>query len=156
MNSESLFPFFPEEIKAFNESIGKENNKVTAEGIYKDIQWDYENNKPLLINGNFVIVEGLEAIKVWCWKVLHTERYKYLIYTWDYAIDIEQFIGKSLSNFNKVEIIKEITEGLMQNMHVTSVDNFIITTEKKEIFIEFNINTEYGVLKERKKVIFNV
>lgn len=152
MNFEPLFPFFPEEIKAFNES-NEVNNEVAAERIYKDIQWDYENNKPLLFNGNFVIVEGLEAIKVWCWKVLHIERYEHLIYTWDYALDIEQFTGQTLSNLNKVEIIKEITEGLMQNKHITSVDNFILSTKKKKTFIEFNINTEYGSLTERKEVI---
>lgn len=152
MNFEPLFPFFPEEIKAFNES-NEVNNEVATERIYKDIEWDYENNKPLLLNGNFVIVEGLEAIKVWCWKVLHTERYEHLIYTWDYALDIEQFTGQTLSNLNKVEIIKEITEGLMQNKHITSVDNFILSTKKKKTFIEFNINTEYGLLTERKEVI---
>lgn len=153
MNSEPLFPFFPEEIKAFNESINKENNKLTEEGIYKDIRWDYDNNKPLLSNGNFIIVEGLEAIKVWCWKVLHTERYKHLIYTWDHAIDIEQFTGQTLSDFNKVEIVKEITDGLMQNKYITSVDNFMLTTNKNKIIIEFNINTEYGVLNGRKEVV---
>lgn len=147
---EPLFPFFPEEIKAF-----EENNEVTTndtETIYKEIQWDYENGKPLMNNGNFVIVEGLEAIRTWCWKALHTKRYEYLIYTWDYAFDMEKFVGKTFNNLIKIEIIKEITEGLMQNKYITSVDNFHITTKKKKVVIQFDINTKYGNISDRKEV----
>ncbi|GEM_PF-63855 len=149
---EPLFPFFPEEIKAFNESvdIAEKNN---TEEMYREVAWDYENNKPLISNGDFVIIEGLEAVKTWCWKALHTERYKHLIYTWDYAIDIEQFVKKSYNSLTKVEIIREITEGLMQNKYVVGVDNFNITTEKRKVFVEFNINTVYGAVEDRKEVI---
>lgn len=149
---EPLFPFFSEEIKAFNESIEALENSNIDE-IYREVAWNYENNIPLIKNGNFVIVEGLEAVRTWCWKTLHIERYKYLIYSWDYALDMEQFVGQTFNSLTKVEIIREITEGLMQNEYVTSVDNFNITAEKKKVFVEFSINTVYGNIEGRREVV---
>lgn len=149
---EPLFPFFPEEIKAFNESVEAVENSDIDE-IYREVAWDYENNIPSIKNGNFVIVEGLEAVKTWCWKTLHTERYKYLIYSWDYALDMEQFVGQTFNSLTKVEIIREITEALMQNEYIVSVDNFNISKEKKKVFIEFNINTKFGTIEDRREVI---
>lgn len=40
------------------------------------------------------IVEGIEAIKVWIWNCLHTQRFRYPIYSWDYGADLEQYIGQ--------------------------------------------------------------
>lgn len=149
---EPLFPFFPEEIEEFNESVDRVEEETT-EDVYREIQWDYDLSKPLILNGNFVIVEGLEAVKTWCWKALHTDRYKHLIYTWEYGLDMEQFMGEAFNSLTKVEIIREITEGLMQNEYVTNVDDFNISKEKKKVFVEFNINTKFGGIEDRKEVM---
>ena len=40
-------------------------------------------------------VYGLEAIKVWIWLCLQTERYRYQIYSQNYGVSLEQYIGQS-------------------------------------------------------------
>ena len=44
------------------------------------------------------IVEGIEAIKVWIWLCLHTQRFRWPIYSWDYGADLEQYIGQSITD----------------------------------------------------------
>ena len=43
------------------------------------------------------IVEGIEAIKVWVWLCLRTQRFRYPIYSWSYGTDMEQYIGQGLT-----------------------------------------------------------
>lgn len=145
-----IFPFFEDEIKAWEESQEEldtvENNNV--EEIYKDIAWDYENNSAIIENGDFLIVEGLEAVKSWCFRALQTQRYKYLAYTWDYGIDLEQFTGKVLTDKVKIDIIKEIIDCLKENKHVTDVIDFNFITDKRAVTINFKIVTDYGDISE--------
>ena len=44
------------------------------------------------------IVEGIEAVKVWIWNCLHTERFRYGIYTWQYGAEYEQYIGEVVTD----------------------------------------------------------
>lgn len=43
------------------------------------------------------IVEGIEAVKVWIWMCLHTQRFRYPLYSWDYGADLEQYIGQTVT-----------------------------------------------------------
>lgn len=43
------------------------------------------------------IVEKKEAIKVWIWNCLQTQRYRFAIYSWDYGVGLEQYVGRTLS-----------------------------------------------------------
>ena len=72
----SLFPFISntDEIKVDN-----------SFPMYKEVAWDFKNNIPILENGDFKIVEGNEAIKVWILKTLLINRYEFEIFSWDYA-----------------------------------------------------------------------
>ena len=45
--------------------------------IFREVLIDFETGAPVMNNGNFIIVEKNEALKVWGWKALNTERYRY-------------------------------------------------------------------------------
>lgn len=146
MDEQYLFPFFEDEIKEYekeNELINSKENE-----IYKDIAWDYDKNTPLLSNGDFLIVEGLEAVKSWAFRALQTQRGKYEIFTWDYGLDIESFVGKVLTDKNKIDLTKEITECLLENKHIKNVIDFKFITDKNKVYINFRIVTLYGNLAE--------
>ena len=56
------------------------------------------------------IVEGIEAIKVWIWLCLHTQRFRWPIYSWDYGADLEQYIGQSITEeFLNADIGKSLS-----------------------------------------------
>lgn len=143
--SDYLMPFFEDEVKAYEESeiLSNDNNEE-----YRDIAWDFENNIPIMANGDFKIVEGLEAVKSWAYRALHCDRYKYSAYTWDHGLDTEQFVGKVLNSKVKIDIIKEIKECMLQNKYITGCTDFNITAEKRKVYIKFNLVTKYGTFQE--------
>ncbi|WP_096636433.1 DUF2634 domain-containing protein [Clostridium cochlearium] len=145
--AEYLFPFFQDEIEEYEEENIEELDD-TEDEIYKDIAWDYDNNVPILQNGDFVIVEGLEAVKSWAFRALQTQRAKYLAFTWDYGVDLESFIGKVLTTKEKIDITTEIKGCLMQNKHITNVTDFDFKTDKRKVYISFKIITDYGDFAE--------
>ena len=71
------------------------------------------------------IVEGLEAIKVWIWLCLHTERFRHAIYSADYGTSFEQYIGHVLSDeYINTDCESEITDALLINEFIESVEDF--------------------------------
>ena len=150
MDEQYLFPFFTDEIEEY-----EEDNKLvdsTEDIIYKDIGWDYDKNTPLIYNGDFLIVEGLEAVKSWSFRALQTHRAKFEIFTWDYGLDLESFVGKVLTDKMKIDLTKEITECLLENKHVINILDFEFLTNKSKVFIGFKIVTKYGEFNEEVKL----
>ena len=82
----SLFPFISntDEVKVDN-----------TFPMYKEVAWDFKNNIPILENGDFKIVEGNNAIKVWVNKAILVPRYNYSIYSWNYGSELMDLIGKA-------------------------------------------------------------
>ena len=83
----SLFPFISNNV----EEVKVDNTFP----IYKEVAWDFEANIPILENGDFKIIEGNEAIKVWIYKALLTPRYSYSIYSWGYGSELLDLVGKA-------------------------------------------------------------
>ncbi len=113
--------------------------------LAREIAWDYERNVPIYVKGIPQIVTGLEAVKVWAWKALHTERKRWKIYTWDYGSDIPQLIGKSYTSDTKVaEARRCVRECLLINPYITSVHSISVESEGAELSIQATIDTIYG------------
>lgn len=146
MDEQYLFPFFNDEIKEYEEEMEKATSQ--QDEIYKDIGWNYDKNTPLIYNGDFLIVEGLEAVKSWVFRALQTQRAKHEIFTWDYGLDIDFFTGKVLTDKNKIDLTKEITECILENQYIVNVADFQFKVKKNKVFISFNVITRYGEFSE--------
>lgn len=110
----SLFPFISnvEEVKVDN-----------TFPMYKEVAWDFENNVPILENGDFKVIEGNEAIKVWVYKAILTPRYSYSIYSWDYGSELLGLIGKAYTpSLTKEEAKRLIKEALEINPYILEVE----------------------------------
>lgn len=91
------------------------------------------------------IVEGIEAIKVWIWNCLHTQRFRYPIYSWDYGADLEQYIGQSVTEeFLNADCEDEIREALLINPNITDIDDFEATFDNGSLSISFTAVTKFG------------
>ena len=53
-------------------------DSTTALPMFREYAYDYENNCLLLRDGNTYLVEGNEALRIWIFKALATERFRYL------------------------------------------------------------------------------
>lgn len=110
----SLFPFIS------NTDDVKVNNSFP---LYREVAWDFKNNIPILENGDFKIVEGNKAIKVWVYKAILTPRYNYSIYTWDYGSELLDLIGKAYTpSLTKEEAKRLIKEALEINPYILEVE----------------------------------
>ena len=94
------------------------------------------------------IVEGLEAIKVWVWLCLHTERFRHAIYSADYGTSLEQYFGQSLTDeYISTDCGSEISEALLINEHIQSIEDFLVEKERELLKINFKVITKFGNLE---------
>ena len=132
----SLFPFV-----TYKEDIVKNNSFP----LYREIAWDFKRDIPILENGDFKIVEGNEAIKVWVYKALLVPRYNYSIYSWGYGSELMDLIGKAYTpQLTKSEAKRYIEEALKINPYILDVN--VVDTDFKDSILSANvkITTIYG------------
>lgn len=113
---------------------------------FKELDWDFENNCFRYdSSGHHILLEGTEALKVWIYKALATERYRYLAYSWQYGIELKPFIGLVMSVEERISELKRIIiECLMVNPYITSIDSFDFTQDGASVHVEIQLTTVYG------------
>lgn len=85
-----------------------------------------------------------EAMKQAIYKIIRTERYKYIIYDWNYGIELEDLFGMPV-NYCVPEIERRIREALLQDTRISEVNNFEFDTSKKGVvLVKFTAYTEFG------------
>ena len=103
------------------------------------------------ISGN---CDKLEAMHQVIYKILNTERYQYIIYSWNYGIELADLFGEPIT-YVCPELQRRITEALVQDDRISSVDNFEFDlTEKRTVKVTFTVHTVFGELQEEKVVNF--
>lgn len=98
------------------------------------------------------ITSDLEAVKQAVYKIINTERYKFLIYSWNYGIELDDLFGKPIP-YVLPEIPRRITEALKQDDRITNVGDFDLTYNKKgDVLAKFRVTTIYGSFAASKEV----
>ena len=119
----------------------------------KEFAWDFEHDKFLLdVKGNFREVEENEALKVWIYKALKTQRYRFECYRHgimdtysDYGIDLEKYIGHTNDVTNAGYIIEEVRSCLAVNPYIKSIDSIEVSERKKDVLsIDVVLTSIYG------------
>lgn len=96
--------------------------------------------------------DGLEAVKQSVFKILNTERYAYVIYSWDYGIELTDLYGMS-PIYVCSEIERRVKEALFQDDRITGVDDFEFDTSRKGVVsVSFTVHTIFGDLNEEMVV----
>lgn len=99
-------------------------------------------------------VDGQEAMKQAIFKILQTERYQYIMYSWNYGIETLDLYGEPIS-WVCPELERRISEALLWDSRITSVDNFECDISKKGVIhVEFTAHTIYGDVAAEKEVNF--
>jgi hypothetical protein len=124
-----------------------------------DFTNDFEFEEPssntfkLDISGNKVqgYTDNLEAMKQAIYLILNTERYEYLIFSWNYGIELSDLFGKSVK-FVMVELERRIKEALLQDNRIKSVENFETTHKRNKVYCTFKVVTIYGDIEAERAV----
>lgn len=84
-------------------------------------------------------VDGAEAIRQTVLKILNTERYEYEIYSWDYGIELQDLYGQPIL-YCMSEVIVRITEALLADDRIESVENFNVQrVGKRTLLVIFTV-----------------
>lgn len=136
---------FPSETISVDDTIQSTVTASTELPPLKEYAWDFVNNDFILVDGKNVIVTELEAVKVWVWKALQTQRYRYLAYSWNYGSELEDLVSQGLSTAAlKSELERYLTESLLINPYITGIKNVVITVEGSKADVAFTAGTVYG------------
>ena len=112
--------------------------------LYKEVAWDFEKDMPIVENGDFKMVEGNEAIKVWAYKALLSPRYHHSVYSWDYGSELLDLIGKEYTPaLTKEEAKRYIKEALLINPYILEVDITNIDFRDSVLSADIKIKTIY-------------
>lgn len=96
--------------------------------------------------------DQLEAVKQAVFKILQTERYKYLIYSGNYGIELNDLFGEPVS-YVCPELERRITEALLWDERIESVSNFNFSfPEKGVVYVTFDVGTVFGKFSAEKEV----
>lgn len=98
------------------------------------------------------MVDGLEAVTQMVYKTLYTERYAWLIYNWDYGMELEQYLGDSI-DFVMADITQTINEALQVDDRVLSVQDFTMKkTDIDSLYVEFTVQSVEGNTRVGREV----
>lgn len=116
--------------------------------LFVEYDWDFDNNSfKFTANGNRIKVTGDDALKVWVYKALMTERNQYLAYSTRYGIQLKHFIGKVMSvNERYSELRRVIVECLMVNPYIKSIDSITFDENGDKVECSVELTTVYGGL----------
>ena len=104
-----------------------------------------------LYEGDYILgfVDSLKAMAQAIYKILRTERYKYIIYSWNYGIELEDLFGMPVE-YCVVELERRISEALLQDNRITAVNGFEFDTESERgtvLIKKFITETVFGEIQ---------
>lgn len=95
-----------------------------------------------------------EAMKQAIYKILMTERYQYIMYSWDYGIETLDLYGEPVS-YVCPELERRITEALLCDERIEDVSDFNFdTSEKGTVKASFTVHTVFGEVQAEREVNF--
>jgi len=132
-------------------NIDSTTTETTSNG--KSFYFDFTTGDFVIKDGRVQLTEGIEALKVWIQKVLKTEKFKFKIYetskTDEYGTTLLELVNsRHPQMFIQAEIQREITDALVKNVEISSVDNFSFSREKRILVVGFNVNSIYGTTSQ--------
>ncbi len=129
---------------------------IPQNDIKEDFTIEEKSNKTYKLNIEKNTIEGkcegIDAIKQTIYCILNTERFEYLMYSWDYGVEIKKLIGEQ-STYVIPELERVIKEALKQDDRVEDVIEFTFKqTNKNTITATFKVITTLGDIMIEKEV----
>ena len=99
--------------------------------------------------------DELEAMKQAIYKIINTERYEYIIYSWNYGIELQDLFGQPIP-YVYAELQRRISEALLADDRIIDVYGFEFGHNQGDVFTTFSVDTIYGTITDLRKELINV
>lgn len=115
--------------------------------LLREFAWDFVHDTYIVdkATNDFKIVEGLDALKVWIYFALKTDRFEHLVFSWDFGTDLTNLVGQKYSKgLTESEAYRYIEEALIINPYILSIKKNSVTFDGDNLHININVNSVYG------------
>lgn len=113
--------------------------------MFREYEWDFNADNFVFTDGKRNELTGNDALKIWIYKVLKTERNQFLAYSSRYGIELKPFIGKVMGvNERYSELKRIIIECLMVNPYIKSIDSVEFESNGDKVECNIELTTIYG------------
>lgn len=124
--------------------------------LTQDFEVEEQPSKTYKMHLNRKFINGyadeLEALKQAIFKILNTERYQHIIYSWNYGIELLDLFGEPIT-YVCPELERRITEALTQDTRILDVSAFSFDTSKKgKVHVTFLVHTIFGDVEAERMV----
>ena len=98
--------------------------------------------------------DGLDAVRQAVFKIIMTERYQYIVYSWNYGIELLDLFGEPVT-YVCPELTRRISEALLWDDRIQGVDSFEFDFPRKGIVhVTFIAHTIFGDVPAGREVNF--
>ena len=113
--------------------------------LFKEWAYDFDRERMIIQDGRTVLLSGLEALKVWIYKAIMTEKARYRAYSKKFGSEVDSLIGSTYSPAATLaEAQRMITEALMQSRYIKAVEYVEVSFEGDRLHIRSALSTVYG------------
>lgn len=117
--------------------------------LLKEYAWDFDKDEIILDKkGKFIIVEGIEALKVRNYLSLKIYKGRFFIYNNKVGTRLKDLIGKSI-NYVSLRVEEMIYEAIVDNVYVTDIDNLEISYVNGKVVVTFDVINIYKNYNEQ-------
>ena len=117
--------------------------------LLKEYAWDFDKDEIILDrNGKFIIVEGVEALKVRNYLSLKIYKGRFFIYKNKVGTRLKDLIGKSRS-YVSLRVEEMLYEAIVDNVYVTDIENLEISYINDKVIVTFDVINIYKNYNER-------
>ena len=123
--------------------------------IRQDFTFEALPSKTFRLNHNNLTVTGtidqIQAVEQAVFLILNVERYQWLIFSWNYGVELHNLIGKD-PEYCLPEIERRVREALLQDDRITPVQDFQFEINKKQVLATFTVVSIFGEINVEKVV----
>ena len=121
----------------------------TSIPLLKEYAWDFDKDEIILDrNGKFIIVEGVEALKVRNYLSLKIYKGRFFIYKNKVGTRLKDLIGKS-RNYISLRVEEMLYEAIVDNIYVTDIENLEISYVNDKVIVTFDVINIYKNYNEQ-------
>ena len=129
---------------SYSENIKVDEELLEEEG-FCEYAYDFKNNELLTRNGKHHYVYGNEAMKIWIYKAMITNRFRHSAYTDRFGTEIYSLIGEVISSkFKQAEIKRYIIEAIMVHPFMVSINKIDMKSFKSGLEVDVYYTTVFS------------
>lgn len=122
--------------------VSEDLSENYEEAFLPSLTWKL-NSESMTMEGT---IDGIDSVKQAVFCILNTERYEYLIYDWNYGIELAELLGEPIS-YVLPELKRRISEALEQDDRINEVRDFQFdTSDRGTVLVSFLVETVFGTL----------